>query len=180
MNNVFAPHGNTKRITARTSVTSSVQMTVNSDFLKSDSYVITNLGPAIVAMGFGSSSAEARANARFPETDNTTGTFCFIVPPGQRTIDALSKDTVYFAASTASGTADVLITPGTGMVYGSLDNQSSPMDIASLVSYESGIQQELLQAILIELRTHTEFLREGLNVAEDPDLIRGDQTSSIL
>lgn len=177
--NAFAPHGNTKRITARTVATSAVKMTTAVGFLKSDSYIISNFGPAVAFIGYGSSQSEALTNARIPADGDNTGTFCFIVPPGQRTVDALSKDTAYFAAVTVSGTADVFITPGRGEVNGSLDSQASTADLGSILNYESGTEQELLRGILIELRTHTEFLKEGLSVAEDPDLIRGDQTNSI-
>lgn len=175
----FAPHGNTKRITARTTAVSAVKMTTTTDFLKSDSYILSNFGPATAFVGYGSNVNEAIANARVPADGDTTGTFCFIVPPGQRSIDALSKDTVHFAAVTISGTADIFITPGRGEIQGSLNSQVPVADLDSIFAYESGTEQELLRGILIELRTVTHFLKEGLNVAEDPDLIRGDQTNSI-
>ena len=181
INNVFAPHGNTKRLAVRSSAYTTVRMTVTSNFLKADSYLITNLGPSIIALGYGSSAAEAMSNASFPSAGDTTGVFCFIVPPGQRTIDALSKNIVYFAAVTASGTADVLITPGRGEIAASLDDQSEVLNIAAILLNAVVSQRDLLEAIFIELKTHTYFLKEGLTVDDDPDLVRSDyQTDTII
>lgn len=184
VSNVFAQRGNTKRILARTvwSSGSSVQMSAAIGYPPTDNYIITNLGTNVAFLGYGSTENEAIANARIPAAGNTTGIFCFVVYPGQRSIEA--KDGAYFAAVTASGTTDLLITPGHGPVdgFGNSDasaNQTSAGSLAALFAYEYGEQQELLKNILIELRTHTAFLKEGLNVAEDPDLVRGDQTKSI-
>lgn len=177
----FAQRGNTKRIGASpTLATSAVRMSVATDMPHADNYIITNFGPSVAFVGYGSSESEAIDNAKVPTEGDATGDFCFIVPLGQRSIEA--KHGVYFAAVTESGTADLLITPGKGSIEGDSDsvaNQTSTNDLAALVLYESGVQQELLRGILIELRTQTEFLKQGLNVADDPDLIRGDQTESI-
>ena len=175
----FVQRGNTKRITARSVAGSAIQMSAASGFPPTDNYIITNFGPETVFVGTGSTSSEARNNAQVSASGDETGKFCFIVPPGQRGFEA--KDGVYIAAVTVSGIADVFITPGKGEIEGgSLGGTTSTADSSSLLSYESGTEQDLLRAILIELRTVTCFLKEGLNVAEDPDLIRGDQTNSIL
>ena len=176
----FVQRGNTKRITAIAErPSSSVRMSVATDMPHADNYILTNFGPSVAFVGYGSSSDEAINNAEIPASGDSAGEFCFILPPGQRSIEA--KHGVYFAARTESGNADILITPGKGSIEGGSEvtGEVSNTDLAALLLYESGAQQELLQRILIELRTQTEFLKQGLNVADDPDSIRSDQTDSI-
>lgn len=179
MSEAFVQRGNTRRIRAIAErPSSSVRMTVVTDMPQADNYILTNFGPAVAFIGYGASSDEAINNAEIPVVGDA-GEFCFILPPGQRSIEA--KHGAYFAARTESGNADILITPGKGSVEGGSEvtGEVSNTDLADLLLYESGAQQELLQRILIELRTQTEFLKQGLNVADDPDSIRGDQTDSI-
>lgn len=176
----FAQRGNTRRFIAKTGrAPSAIQMTVATDMPQADNYIITNFGPNTAFVGYGSSSAEAIDNAQIPEDRPGGSTFCFIVPPGQRSIEA--KHGVFIAAVTASGTADLFVTPGKGSIESDTEvaiEQTSNTDLANLVLYAVR-SVEVMEAILIELRTQTEFLKEGLSVAEDPDLIRGDQTNSI-
>ena len=174
---VFAQRGNTRRFTAGPwPAPSSIRMSVATGMPQADNYIITNFGPSVAFVGYGSNSAEAIANADVPVDGDTTGEFCFIVPPGQISIEA--KHGVYFAAVTVSGTADIFITPGIGEVTSGVPDQTSNEEFGTLFLYAQA-QQELMQKILIELRTQTEFLKQGLNVADDPDSIRGDQTDSI-
>lgn len=175
---IFAQRGNTRRITAHPwPVSTSIRMSVGADFPQANNYIITNFGPSTAFIGYGNTADDATTNARIPEPGDA-GQFCFIIPPGQRGIEA--KHGVYFAAVTATGTADIFITPGHGTVDGfgfnASADQASTADLGSLFLYESGTQQELLRTILVELRTQTEFLKQGLNVADDPESIRGDQT----
>lgn len=145
-----------------------------------NNYIITNLGPAVAFVGHGPDSGTAIANASVPT--EATSQFCFVVPPGQRSVEA--KENAFFAAVTASGTADILITPGHGLVDGfgeglaNLDTQGSAASVAML-DYLIGSQQDLMRGLLIELRTITEFVKQGLNVAEDPDAVRSDQVANI-
>ena len=176
----FVQRGNTKRISAGPwRPSSAVRMSVATDMPQADNYILTNFGPAVAFVGYGGSSDEAIDNAEIPASGDSSGEFCFVLPPGQRSIEA--KHGVYFAARTESGNADILITPGKGSIESDSDasSQTSNADLAALLLYESGVQQEMLRAILIELRTQTEFLKQGLNVAEDPDSVRGDETEAI-
>ena len=83
---------------------------------------------------------------------------------------------------TESGTADIMITPGRGLVDGfgagnvGVDAASNA-SLLALFAYSSGAQQELFEGVLIELRTITEFLKAGLNVADDPAAIRSDNAA---
>lgn len=175
--------GNTKRITAKVGSTiSSVKMTTATGFPPAGDYTISNFGPNVAFVGWGPDSDTAIANADVPATGDTTGKFCFIVYPGQRTIEA--KDGAYFAAVTSIGTADILITPGRGLVDGFGDGNvvndlSNTVATAAMLSVTWGAQMELLQLILIEMRTQTDFLKQGLNVAEDPDVTRSDQAAIV-
>ena len=177
----FAQRGNTKRIAASPMLaTSAVRMSVAADMPQADNYILTNFGPSVAFIGYGGSSDDAINNAKVPTSGHAGGEFCFVLPPGQRSIEA--KHGVYFAAVTESGNADILITPGKGSIESDsavASSQASGGDLGAMVLYQSGAQQELLRAILVELRTQTEFLKEGLNVADDPDVVRGDQTESI-
>ena len=94
---VFVQRGNTKRISAGVwPAISSVQMSVATGFPPTDNYIITNFGPSTAFVGYGSTSAAAIANAKVPASGDTAGVFCFVVCPGQQSIEA--KDGVYFAA----------------------------------------------------------------------------------
>ena len=55
------------------------------------------------------------------------------------------------------------------------DDANLPLLLAQVL----GAHKELLQAILIELRTQTEFLKQGLNVSDDADAVRSDNATLI-
>ena len=173
--------GNTRRISAGTApMVAAVQMARATGFPPASDYSIINLGPNVAFVGWGPDSDTAMANARVPIAGDATGTFCFVVHPGGRSIEA--KDGAWFAAITESGTADILITPGSGLVdgFGIGDAATTAAGAATLSLAALALrQQELTEALLIELRTITEFIKQGLNVGDDPDEIRSDQAASI-
>ena len=176
----FALRGNTRRLAATPRIaTVAIKVSQTADvFPQARNYILTNFGPSVAFVGFGPDSATAITNAKAPTATDTTGEFCYVLPPGQRGIEAAPG--AWFAAVTESGTADILITPGYGMVDGFGDGAASSTAasgaaLAELVNYAFGPQQEMFNAILIELRTQTEFLRQGLNVTDSPDLVRADQ-----
>lgn len=173
---IFHLRGNTRRFAANAGA---VQMSTVAGFPQASDYTITNFGPSVAFVGWGPDADTAITNALEPTSANPR--FCVVVYPGQRTVEA--KHGAYFAASTASGTADILISPGHGLVDGFAGNaalaSSDAGALLALLAHERGAQQELLEGLLIELRTITHFLKEGLNVAEDPDLARSDQAAQV-
>ena len=181
---MFAQRGNTKRIRASVGNTpfSSVQMARATAFPPASDYIITNFGPSVAYIGWGPGQDTAVANAAAPITGDSTGAFCFAVYPGKRSIEA--KDGAWFAATTESGTADILITPGSGLVDGfgvgnAASGAGASEDALTVLALVALRQRELMEGVLVELRTLTEFIKQGLNVGDDPDAIRSDQAASI-
>lgn len=175
---IFAQRGNTKRIAVSTATMSrAVKMSEATNFPQANNYIITNFGPNWAYVGYGPDSDTAIDNAVVPTAGDTTGKFCFVVPPGQRSIEA--KSGVYFAAITEKGTADLLLTPGHGSVdgfgTGDADTQSAAnATLSSLLTHFLVAQKEVLDEILTELHVHTLFLQQGFVVKENPENIRGD------
>ena len=177
---IFALRGNTRRLKAQAGLASgAVQMSTIAEMPPASDYTITNLGPSAAFVGWGPDRDTAIDNAREPTSAEPR--FCVVVFPGQRTVEA--KHGAWFAASTASGVADILISPGHGLVDGfgagnALD-QADSVALLALLDHQRGGLRESLDAILIELRVITSFLKEGLNVAEDPNAARSDEAATI-
>lgn len=178
---IFHLRGNTRRIRATTGWTNGVQVSRATAFPPASDFIITNFGPSVAFVGWGPDQDTAIANARAPAQGDPDGKFCFVVPPGARSVEA--KEGAWFAAVTEAGSADILITPGSGLVDGfgagnaAMDASSNAALLAmAALAYR---QQETAEALLIELRTITEFLKQGLNVGDDPEAIRSDQAASI-
>ena len=176
----FAQRGNTRRVTVtQQSMTAAMKVTyLSGSFGPANNYILTNYGPNTVYVGYGPDSNTAIANAAVPVDGDSTGKFCFVVRPGQRTVEA--KADAYFAAITETGTAKLEITPGHGLVDGfgeGLDASERDEDkqLVMLLAYQVGAQQELLRGILIELRVLTNLLGQGLNVSDNPDSLRADE-----
>ena len=178
----FALRGNTRRITATPRIaTTAIRVLATSPlFPSAPHYILTNLGPSMVFVGYGPDRATAIDNAAVPVATDTAGTFCVIVPPGQRGIEAPAGS--WFAAVTESGTADLLITPGYGKIDGFGDGSAAATAainraFGQLVDYAFGQQQELLTAILTEARVQTEMLRDAHGIADSVESLRNDQAS---
>ena len=75
------------------------------------SYMVSNLGTAWVALGFGNSAANAAAGAVFP----TTGTpqNCILIAPNSSSTYTLPPNS-FFTGIVGTGTAAVYVTPGNG------------------------------------------------------------------
>lgn len=178
---IFALRGNTRRFTAQSGIAAgAVQMSVITGMPQASDYTLTNFGPSVAFIGWGPDADTAIDNAREPTT--ATSRFCVVLYPGQRSVEA--KHGAFFAASTVSGNADILISPGHGLVDGfGAGNVSGDLSdsaaLLALLSHERGEQSELLRGTLIELRVITNFLKQGLNVAEDPDAARSDEAPRI-
>ena len=177
---IFHLRGNTKVLKAGAGRPGeTIQMSVIAGMPPASDYTITNLGPGIAYVGWGPDADTAIENAREPTTAEPR--FCVVVYPGQRTIEA--KHNVYFAASTASGTTTLLISPGQGLVdgfgAGNVLEQTDSLALLGLLAHIRGSEQETLDRILVELRVITNFIKQGLNVAEEPDIARGDETANI-
>lgn len=178
---LFQLRGNTRRLTARPGLSSgAVQMSTITGMPQASDYTLTNFGPSVAFVGWGPDGDTAVDNAREPT--GATPRFCVVLYPGQRTIEA--KHAAFFAASTASGTAEIFISPGHGLVDGFgagniTGDQSDSAALLELLYEQRGAHNELLKNTLIELRVITNFLKQGLNVAEDPNAARGDEAASI-
>lgn len=175
---IFHLRGNTRRFTAQAGLSAgAVQVSNATGFPPASDYTITNLGPEVAFVGWGPDVDTAIANAKEPKTGDSQ--FCVVVCPGQMAIEARSN--AYFAASTVSGTAELLISPGHGLVsgFGSGKVSTDSSILMAMLDFERGEHRELQNELLIELRTITHFLKEGLNVAEDPDSTRSDEAAQL-
>lgn len=177
---IFHLRGNTRRLVAQPGLPGlAVQMSVITGMPQASDYTITNFGPSAAFLGWGPDADTAIDNAREPTIGEPR--FCVVIYPGQRTVEA--KHGAYFAASTASGTATIMISPGAGLVDGfgagnALD-QTDSASLLALLAHATGRDLELMERFLIELRTITHFLKDGLNAPDDPDAIRSDEAANI-
>ena len=104
----FTPSGNTVVFTANVAAPTPVQ--VPSTTLGGNQYRIINAGTVTVFLGFGSTADTANTNAQIV-TSNAAA-----IPLLSGTDEILSfTPNAYFTGITASGTANVYITPGDGM-----------------------------------------------------------------
>ena len=86
---IFNIRGNTKRLTATAgAMISAVKMSRATEFPPAGDFIINNFGPSVAFLGWGPDSDTAIANAKVPATGETTGTFCYVVHPGARSIEA--------------------------------------------------------------------------------------------
>jgi hypothetical protein len=104
----FTPMGNTVTFTAATTAPTPVQAL--STTIGGTQYRVINDGTVTVFMGWGDSAAAANANAVIV---STTGR-AFPLLAGTDEILTFNANQ-YFTAVTASGTANIYITPGDGM-----------------------------------------------------------------
>lgn len=168
---IFALRGNTVRLTASPGLPGrAVQMSVISGNPQASDYTITNLGPNVAFVGWGPDKDTAVANAQEPTTGDPR--FCVIVYPGQLAIEA--RHGAWFAASTLSGIAEIMVSPGHGLVHGF----SSPSAQANN-TVEALQQQQLdaLELILTELQVLTLLTKEGFILPGELDDLRSDMKS---
>ena len=106
----LSPRGKTVMITAATSAPLGVQcqeIGTNGGY----QFRIHNAGTVTAYLAFGASDSEAQTNAVIP-----TGTPQYGIPLPAGIVEVLSFPVnCYFSAITASGTADIFITPGAGV-----------------------------------------------------------------
>ena len=77
----FVQRGNTKRITAIAErPSSSVRMSVATDMPHADNYILTNFGPSVAFVGYGSSSDEAINNAESRHRETVRVIFVLFSP----------------------------------------------------------------------------------------------------
>lgn len=168
---IFALRGNTIRLSASPGKPGrAVQMSVIAGNPQASDYTITNLGPNVAYVGWGPDKDTALENAQEPTTGSPR--FCVVCYPGQMAIEA--RHGAWFAASTISGTAEIMISPGHGMVHGF----SSPNNQAN-ASVEALQQQQLdaLELILIELQVLTLLTKEGFIIPGELSDLRSDMKS---
>jgi hypothetical protein len=106
-------------------------------------------------------------NGYVTTTTLTVDTTFGIMATGPRTVTALGNNRM--ALNEVGGVA---IVGGPSLMAASV-----PVTIASNqvpTRHESTTQTDLLQAILIELRTHSRILANGLNILDDVNQIRAD------
>ena len=109
--NAFTPLGNTATFTAATVAPTPVQVAPYSLIAGTNQYRIINPGTVTVFLGIGTSSANATANA---VVISSTAQPSLPLLPGTDEILTLAPN-AYFTGITASGTAQIYITPGDGM-----------------------------------------------------------------
>ena len=105
----FKPLGNTVKFTAATVAPTPVQVPIPGDNNKA-AYRIINAGTVTVYLGVGTTSAAATSAAT---VISTTGASIPLVPGAVEVLSFTGDD--YFTGITASGTADIFITPGDGI-----------------------------------------------------------------
>ena len=169
---VFAPRGNTIRFLAFAGPGMAHRAPTETGGTAGYDFTLTNLGPGLAVIGVGASESEAISRAVIPAVGDPTGVKCFILPPGQRSIEA--HPLAYFAAVTFGGTADILITPGKGPVDGFtgdlLAATSGPTDISDQIRE----LRDQLRDLLVELKAQTYILREGFVINDEVETIRHD------
>ena len=106
----FSPMGNTVVIAAANVAPSAVQ--ANSLTIGGNNYRLINAGNVTVFLGVGGSAATANSNA----VVLTSGNAAFTVPLLSGTDEILSfVPNAWFTGITASGSANVFVTPGDGI-----------------------------------------------------------------
>lgn len=106
----FSPRGKTVLIAAATTAPSGVQCQ-ETGTAGGYQFRIHNAGTVTAYLAFGATGSEAQANAVIP-----TGTPQYGIPLSAGIVEVLSFPVnCYFSAITASGTANIFITPGAGV-----------------------------------------------------------------
>ena len=177
---VFRQRGNTVRIGANTNVPPRAYQALSTSGSPSGyDYTFTNLGPSVAFVGIGQTEADAIANSAIPN-EGGPGRYCVILAPGQRSYEGDSNS--YFAARTINGTADIFITPGKGPSDGFTGDLggvgAASVDEASENRFVA--LRDLMRDLLVELRAHTFYMREGFVVMDDPDTIRRDSDQALV
>lgn len=108
----FTPAGNTVAILAASTAPTPVQ--INSTVLGSSTYRITNVGNVAVYLGFGTDATTAATNATIP-TSGTPTLAQPLLPTATEVFNPAIGSVIYITASTASGSAQIYVTPGEGM-----------------------------------------------------------------
>lgn len=106
--NAFTRTGNTITFTAATTAPTPVQCP--STTLGGNQYRIINTGTVVVFLGYGTTSSDASNNAT---VITTTGLSLPLLPSTDEILSFVPN--AYFTAITASGTAQIYITPGDGL-----------------------------------------------------------------
>jgi len=106
--NAFTRTGNTITFTAATTAPTPVQCP--STTLGGNQYRIINSGTVVVFLGYGTTSSEASNNAT---VITTTGLSLPLLPSTDEILSFVPN--AYFTAITASGNAQIYITPGDGL-----------------------------------------------------------------
>lgn len=103
----FTPMGNTVTFTAATTSPAPVQAV--SSTLGANQYRVHNSGAVVIALGFGTTSAEATASANTSVNGKT-----ITMVPGSIEVFSLPGN-AFFTGQTATSTAVVYISPGDGV-----------------------------------------------------------------
>jgi hypothetical protein len=106
--NAFTKTGNTITFTAATTAPTPVQC--SSSTLGGNQYRIINNGTVTVFLGYGTTSSDAANNA---VVVSSTGAAFPLLPNTDEILTFVPN--AYFSAITASGTAQIYITPGDGL-----------------------------------------------------------------
>lgn len=106
--NAFTRTGNTVAFTANVAAPTPVQCI--SSTLGGNQYRIINSGSVTVFLGYGTASSDASNNATVV---TTTGLALPLLPNTDEILSFVPN--AYFTAITASGTAQIYITPGDGL-----------------------------------------------------------------
>lgn len=77
-------------------------------------YRIHNSGNVVIFYAYGSTGAEAQSRAVIPTGSGSDAQYCSPLPPGAAEIVSALPN-CYWSAVTASGSAEVYITPGRGL-----------------------------------------------------------------
>lgn len=107
----FNPCGPTINVDGATSAPSGIQASSN---VTATAYRIYNAGASVAWVAFGIDAATAQANAVIPTGGGANAKDSYAIPVGAVDIISAPHNT-YWSARTASGTAEVYITPGRGV-----------------------------------------------------------------